>query len=266
MFDPFTIDPNVPTAARIYDYLLGGKDNFAGDRIAGDVLMDLLPFVRQTAFANRRFLKRAVQYLAREEGVRQFIDLGSGLPTVENVHEVAREVAPDAKVVYVDNDPTALVHARALLAGTDVAVVNADLRIPAEVLTDKAVRGLLDFGERVAVLAFASLHFVGDHDKPDLIVQEYMRELVPGSCLALSHVTAEAVSPGVSTAARAVYDGSDVRVYPRSRDEITRLLQGLTILPPGVVDVAAWPEPTDDYQRGTTYMYGAVAQRGLSWG
>jgi O-methyltransferase involved in polyketide biosynthesis len=188
----YAFDPNVPNVARIYDFLLHGKDNYAADREAARELLAAIPGAAAAARDNRAFLSRAVRFLACEAGIRQFIDLGTGLPTQGNVHEIAQATEPLAHVVYADNDPVVVTHAAALLADSlKVTAVQADLRNPDHLLSLPAVRALIDFTQPVAVLMIAVLHFVPDHDDPWSIVARYTSMLPPGSYLVLSHVTGD---------------------------------------------------------------------------
>ena len=178
------IDASVPNAARVYDCFLGGKDNFAVDRELAQKILEVLPDTADVCRDNRDFLQRAVRFLAGEAGIRQFLDIGSGLPTMGNVHEVAQEAAPGVRVAYVDYDPVVLSHARALLAkGKDVVVAEGDLRSPEAILADERVRQLIDFSQPVAVLLVAMLHFVTDADRPYDAVRTLVDALAPGSYL-----------------------------------------------------------------------------------
>lgn len=184
-------DPSVPSPARMYDYYLGGKDNFPADREAAELALSVVPFGREVARANRQFLARAVAFMARE-GIGQFIDLGTGLPTRPNVHEVARSVQPDARMLYVDNDPMACSHARALLATNDgVAAIQGDVRMPQAILNDPVTCALIDFTRPVAMLFVAVLHFLTDDDRPGEQVAAFRWRLASGSMLAVSHVTSD---------------------------------------------------------------------------
>jgi S-adenosyl methyltransferase len=265
---PAFLNPSVPNVARIYDYLLGGKDNFAADREAAEQLITVIPDVLIAARQNREFLRRAVGFLAGEAGIRQFIDIGTGLPTQGNVHEVAHEAAPSARVVYVDHDPVVVSHARALLVpharallanhAPNVAAVSGDLRRPEQILTDPDLRALISLGEPVAVLLVAVVHFIGDDDNPSKVLDTLMSAMPPGSYLVLSHITPDEVSADASRKAQAVYADATARAYPRTLAEVTQLFDGLELIEPGVVDVAAWhaePRP------GRTLMYGGVASK-----
>ncbi|MBP2705960.1 SAM-dependent methyltransferase [Microbispora sp. RL4-1S] len=221
----------------MYDFFLGGKDNFAADREAAEQVMAVAPITREVARGNRAFLGRAVRFLAGEAGIRQFLDIGAGLPTGANVHQVAQGVDPECRVVYVDNDPVVLAHARALLA-TDARtrVVLGDVRGPDEILTDPDVRGVLDLSEPVAVLLVAVLHFVHDHEDPYGAVRALVDAMAPGSFLVVSHVE---YRPELLRGARP-YDRANAQVAPRTFDEVTRFFDGLELVPPGLVNVRRW--------------------------
>ncbi len=251
---PAGIDPNVPSVARMYDYYLGGKDNFASDRAAAEKVMALVPTVREAARDNRGFLIRAVRELVGR-GIRQFLDIGAGLPTQQNVHQVALEAAPDSRVVYVDNDPIVLVHARALLARSpQTVVVSGDLREPKAILDDPAVTAHLDFSQPIALLIVAVLHFIPDYDETRRIVDELRRPLVPGSHLVLSHSYGGRISDQVRDAGEAVYSNTQSgSISSRDPEQVTAYFDGLDLLEPGVVPSAAWrPERgrvTPDFSR-----------------
>ena len=188
---------STPNAARIYDYLLGGKDNYSADRDAAERLQKILPDVVKAARENRLFLERVVQYLVGQAGIRQIIDIGAGLPTQDNVHEVAQRIAPDTRVMYFDNDPVVVRHGLAMLAtNKHVAVAESDLRTPREMMTHPDLTRLIDFNGPVAVLMLASLHFVTDAENPREIVRLWRETIRRGSYLALSHITADAVEAG----------------------------------------------------------------------
>src|ERR1700733_2193287 len=199
------IDTSKPHAARIYDYLLGGKDHFAVDRETAEKGIKLIPTGRTAARENRSFLGRAVRYLVAEAGIRQFLDIGAGLPSANNVHEVAQAVTPSCRVVYVDNDPLVLAHARALLTSSPegkTAYIHADLRDPEKILADPATVATLDFTKPVALMLVAILHFIPDSDEPRRIVATLLDALPPGSYLVASHATGEYFRDGGAEAAR----------------------------------------------------------------
>ncbi|MFC0042411.1 SAM-dependent methyltransferase [Actinomadura rayongensis] len=258
---PRELDVSRATAARMYDYYLGGKDNFAADREAAEAVLSAAPEVRPIAVENRRFLQRAVRYLAREAGIRQFLDLGTGLPTQGNVHEIAQAEAPDARVVYVDSDPIVLVHARALLAGTGTtAVLTADLRDPETVLGDPQVRSLIDFDEPVAVLLAAVLHFVPDVDEPHRLVRQYVGATAPGSHLLVSHVTGD-TRPASAGGAEKAYRNTANPATLRSLPDIERFFDGLELVEPGVVPVPEWRPDAGTVPAENIWMYGGVARK-----
>ena len=256
------IDPNKPSPARIYDYWLGGSQNFAVDREAGDHAMAALPNLQEAIRANRQFLGRMVHHLAADLGVTQFLDLGSGVPTVGNVHEVARYVNPTAKVVYVDIDPVAIAHARALLADVDgVEAILADLRQPDSVLTHPLVRETLDLSAPVAILTFAVFHFIPDDQHPDAIVRAYTEHAAPGSYLAMSHGAPDTVLPREQDTMMNDYaQSTGVRIITRGADQISGWLTGLDIQPPGLVTIDQWrPEP--GVEQPTYAVYGVLAHK-----
>jgi SAM-dependent methyltransferase len=240
---PAGIDLNRPSAARVYDFYLGGFHNFAADREMGRQAVRMWPELPEIMQANRGFLRRAVDFLV-DSGVRRFLDLGSGIPTVGNVHEVAQRRAPDAQVVYVDNDAVAVEHSRAILAADDrTTVVQADLRVPDSVLSDPAVRALLDTDEPVAVLMVAVLHFVPEDADPAGLVAKF-REAVPaGSYLALSHATAGQQADRAAEH-RDLYRRTATPMTMRSPAEVRRLFDGYELVEPGVVYLPQWrPDP-----------------------
>ncbi|WP_106402267.1 SAM-dependent methyltransferase [Actinocorallia populi] len=244
----WVINPEIPSVARMYDYYLGGKDNFAADRRAGDRAVEAVPYVAEFVRANRRFLSHAVTLMARR-GVRQFIDIGSGLPTQENVHQVAQRVVPDARVVYVDNDPIVLVHGRALLAGDPfTTVVQGDLREPQAVLDHREVAAQIDFDRPVGLLMLAILHFVHDEDGPARIVEQLRKRLASGSFVALSHGHAGRISPEAESQVRSAYGGTAAGdIVPRTPEQIMAFLDGTELLGPGLVPVEAWTPDTEPF-------------------
>jgi len=237
-------DPTIPSAARIYDYLLGGKDNFAVDRDAADRLLAVVPDQRLLARANRAFVLRAVRLLA-EQGMRQVLDLGTGIPTSPSVHEVLHAVDPSGRVVYVDSDPLVKTHNDALLAGTaEVTSIEGDIRRPEEVLDHIRRQKLIDFAEPVTVVLAAVLHLVPDTLDPAGIVARFAEPLAPGSHLVLSQFAAHS-DPVAIAALRSIADGTAVQTYFRPREQIERFFAGFELLPPGVVDVERWRPDTE---------------------
>ncbi len=243
---PSGVDIQRPSPARMYDFYLGGSHNFAADRDAAERVIAVLPDTRLVARANRAFLRRVVRYLA-ESGIRQFLDLGSGMPTVGNVHEVAADVSPHCHVVYVDIDPVAVAHSRELLADAPgTAVIEADLRRPDDILTHPDLSATLDLNRPVAVLMMAVLHFVSDADQPTTIIRRLRAALAPGSCLAITHGTHEGREEEVARLQR-VYGKGGSPVTSRSKAEIAALFDGFRLVPPGVVWAPLWhPDPDDD--------------------
>ncbi|MCP2361451.1 SAM-dependent methyltransferase [Nonomuraea thailandensis] len=248
--------------ARLYDYLLGGKDHFPADRAAAERILEVAPELRAAARANRAFLGRAVRLLS-ESGVEQFLDIGPGLPAPGNVHEVA----PAARVVYVDRDPVVLVHARALLAGQgDTTVVAGDLREPEALLKDPEVLAALDFDRPVGVLLTAVMHYVQDTDEPEEIVATLRDALAPGSYLVLSHGTSEARAAVVERATE-VYRSADTPLTLRGRERIAGLFRGFELVEPGLVWLPEWrPEQADliDFGDGpqSSLALGGVGRKG----
>ena len=239
---PRGVDPTTANVARMWDYYLGGKDNYAIDRETADKALARYPGLRSVARENRAFLIRAVQYLAGEAGICQFIDVGSGLPTQRNVHQVAQEVAPDARVVYVDYDRIVTTHARALLRGVPglTAVVEADLREPESILEHPHTRDLIDFNQPVAILLSAILHFVPDEGDPYGLVARLMKPLVAGSYLALTHGS---ITPRAHEAA-GEYRSATAQVTLRTQSDVARFFTGLDLVEPGVVPITEWHNPT----------------------
>jgi hypothetical protein len=260
------IDMTRPHPARRYDYWLGGKDNFQADREAAEAIAAVFPSIRTAARENRAFMQRAVGFLAAEAGIRQFLDIGTGLPTANNVHDVAQDIAPESRIVYVDNDPLVLAHARALLTSSAegmTAYIDADVRDPEKILTDPAVLETLDFTRPIALLLVAILHFVEDHEDPWGIVRRLVEALPPGSFLVLSHATFDPLDPETIAAMDGMMKSSRPRFSPRSRDEVGRFFEGLDLLTPGLVSPPDWrpapgpgPRPTPAEATG----YAAVAR------
>ncbi|MBB2910811.1 hypothetical protein FHS43_002074 [Streptosporangium becharense] len=244
---PLEIDPAVPSVARIYDYLLGGKDNFASDRTAAEKIIELTPNVRDGVRSNRRFLRRAVRFLA-STGIRQFLDIGAGLPTQENVHQVALGVAPESRVVYVDNDPIVLVHGRALLADNrQTIVVNGDLRDPKAILDDPQVSGHIDLDRPVGLLMLAVLHFVPEDDTAERIVATLRDRLAPGSGMAISHLSFGDLDEDKVREGRELYSRTSAgSATPRSHAQIMRFFDGFELVEPGLVSTDDWRPEADE--------------------
>ena len=266
---PPGVDPTRPSPARLYDYFLGGTINFAIDREAADKLVAAAPDVIDAIFANRGFHGRAAVWLA-EQGIRQFIDIGSGLPTQNNTHEAVHKVAPEARVVYVDNDPMVAVHADALLEddGT-TAVITADLRDPDALLAHPALTGLIDFAEPAGVLMTAVLQFVSDGSDPWGLVARYMAAVAPGSYLALSHPTYDNLPPSAVQAGVETYRNATEQAHVRSKAEVERFFNGLELVPPyhgadpAVTFAGLWgaEDPVAADSEGSRGIYCGVARR-----
>ncbi|XVV10921.1 SAM-dependent methyltransferase [Actinoplanes sp. CA-131856] len=258
------LDTSVAHPARRYNYWLGGKDNFAADRESGDLLEKAYPTVRVLAVENRRFLQRAVTYLAGEAGIDQFLDIGTGLPTADNTHEVAQRLNPASRVVYVDNDPMVMAHARALLTSTPQgrsSYIEQDLRNPGQILADATVRQTLDFSRPVAVMLIAVLHFIEDYDEANAIVHHLMGALPSGSCLAATNITPDFATAEELAAAEARYRGRKPDAFARTRGQFAGFFDGLRLVEPGISPVTEW-RPTvaaqDRVRPRDAAMYAAV--------
>jgi hypothetical protein len=255
------VDTSIPNVARIYDYFLGGKDNFAADRAAAAKIAEAAPDVVRRSKENRAFLGRAITFLA-QAGVRQFLDIGTGLPTQDNVHQVAQRLNPAARVAYVDNDPVVLLHARALLeTDTRTTVIDADMREPAKILHHAMVNEFIDLDQPVAILMVAVLHFLPDTDQAAQIAASFREHMVPGSYLVITHATAGNMSPqNLSQAVQTYATTSSGSITPRSYDQIESFFDGLELQEPGLVPVAHW-RPTGPVPTATPgpYFLGGVA-------
>ncbi|GAA2500230.1 SAM-dependent methyltransferase [Streptomyces gobitricini] len=257
---PPGIDISVPSVSRVYDYYLGGSHNFEVDREAARKAMEYLPGLPKIMQANRAFMRRAVRY-AVSEGITQFLDIGSGIPTFGNVHEVAQSAAPGARVVYVDHDPVAVAHSRAVLEGNDHAdVLAADLRKPQDILTAPETGALLDLDRPVALLLVAVLHFVQDCDEPHRVLAELRDALAPGSLLILTHASYEGIPLPQERAGGAVAVYKDIRnpLIMRSREEVTRFFDGFDVLEPGVVPMPRW-RPENPVDQEDPYAFSGFA-------
>lgn len=251
------MDTSRPSVARMYDYYLGGKDNFAVDREAAERVVVASPNARLTALANRQFLIDSVEMMVTA-GIRQFLDLGTGIPTSPSVHEVARKVEPAARVVYVDHDPMVQAHNRALLARHEgIATVHQDLRQPSAVLDDPAVCELIDFGKPLGLLCVAVLHFVR-HDIAPTVLARYRKVMVPGSFLAVSAACQDDADPAVVQEIQAAYESSNASLVLRTRAQIEQLFDGFELVEPGLASLAIWPEGNS----GGVGMLGGVGCRG----
>ncbi|MBM7080052.1 MULTISPECIES: SAM-dependent methyltransferase [Micromonospora] len=243
---PDDIDIERPSVARMYDYYLGGSHNFAADRVAARAMVEAVPDAPLMAQANRAFLRRVVQHLV-DSGIRQFLDIGSGIPTVGNVHEIAQRADPRARVVYVDVDPVAVAHSQEILAGNPAAaVVQEDLRRPEAILAHPEVTRLIDFSQPVAVMIVAVLHFIPHADHPEDILRTLRAALAPGSYLVLSQASDDTRGGAERTEAERVYRRTDNPLCIRSRAELTAFFDGFTIVDPGVVWVPQWRPETPE--------------------
>ena len=259
---PAEIDTSVAHPARVYDYWLGGKDNFAADREAAERVLAVTPGLRFRVQANRAFLARAVRFLATEAGIRQFLDIGTGIPTANNTHEVAQAAAPTSRIVYVDNDPIVLAHARALLTSTPegaTAYLEADLRDPGPILAEAA--RTLDFEQPVALMLIGVLHLVQDSEDPYGLVARYLDALQPGSYLAISHPASD-IGAGQAEAQRRYNERVATPQTLRSHAQVCRFFDGLQLVPPGVVYVHTWrADPGDEPAPEVTSAHGGVARK-----
>jgi SAM-dependent methyltransferase len=234
-----SFDSSVPAPARMWNYWLGGKDNFAADREAAERVLEVMPTMPLIARAARLFLISAVRRLTAEHGVRQFLDIGTGLPTADNTHEIAQRVAPESRIVYVDYDPIVLTHAQALLTSSPEGktdYIQADLRDTATIL-DGATR-ILDFGQPVAIVLMAVLHFIGDAEDPYTIVSRLMDAVPPGSYLVIGHAASDIDAEASAELARRYNQLSSATITPRSQEQVDRFFAGLDVLPPGVVPIS----------------------------
>jgi hypothetical protein len=268
LHQPIDLKTDRPHPARVYDYLLGGKNNFAADRAAAEAGLKANPNSRIPPRENRAFLQRAVHYLAAEAGIRQFIDIGTGLPTGDNVHEVAQAIAPESRIVYVDNDPIVLVHAKALLTSNPAgktAYIDADLRDAESIISSAELRQTLDLSQPVALLLIAIMHFIGDEDEPYGLTRRLLEALPAGSYLALSHLTGD-FDPQAWAGVAAVYAKSGVTMKVRSRPEIERFFDGLDLVEPGVQSLPDWRPDPGAYATGRptdaeVSVYGGIAHK-----
>jgi hypothetical protein len=255
------IDSTVPSSARIYDYWLGGKDHYPVDREMGEQIRAVLPGIVEMARDQRAFLVRVVTYLAREAGIRQFLDIGTGLPTADNTHQVAQRIAPESRIVYVDNDPVVLVHARALLTSTPegaTAYIDADLREPDKILREAA--GTLDFTQPVAITLLGVVHHVTDTDQAHAIVRRLLDAAASGSYLVISHTTSTVTGPAMEEAVGMWNQAGGPPIIIRSPKELAGFFEGLELVEPGVVSTTRWrPDPGTD--RDEVDEYCAVGRK-----
>jgi S-adenosyl methyltransferase len=268
--DRLDIDITVPHEARMYDYWLGGKDNYPPDRALGDLIRERIPTISAMAQANRAFMVRAVRHLAAEAGIRQFLDIGTGIPTAPNVHQVAQAVDPSARVLYVDIDPLVLAHARALMASTPegrTAFVLGDFRDPGAILAGDEFASVLERGEPTALMLVAMLMYF-DPAQPDgvdpyPIVRQLVDALPSGSYVALTHPTGD-FDPEAMAGVNAVAKQAGMTILPRSRDEVAAFMDGLELVEPGVVPVLTWrpdPQDTGDVDPHSAYYWAAVGRK-----
>ncbi|MFI7604652.1 SAM-dependent methyltransferase [Micromonospora sp. NPDC049366] len=261
---PSGVDASVPHSARVYDWWLGGKDNFAVDRAMGSALIEAIPTLRTMAKENRRFVHRVARYLVGEAGIRQFIDVGTGIPTRPNLHEVAQSVAPETRVVYVDNDPIVLAHARALMISTPEGrseYIHADLRQPEKILVDARLTDTLDLTRPVALTLIAVLMLLRDADDPAGKLRTLMDALPSGSYLAITHPTAD-FNPAEMNAAVAAATQGRMTLVPRTRAEVERFFAGWDLVDPGVVPVMAWrPEHGAPEDPHAAYYWAGLARK-----
>ncbi|WP_439681648.1 SAM-dependent methyltransferase [Embleya sp. MST-111070] len=254
------VDTTRPSPARMYDYYLDGKNHYSVDREAAERILGETPNVREAARENRAFLQRAVRALANL-GIDQFVDLGAGLPTEGNVHDVAQAVNPGARVVYVDNDPVVLAHGRALLAGrgNTTTVIMGDMRQPKLILEHPDTRALIDFGRPVAVLFVATLHFVPDDEEPHDMVRAYREALAPGSHLVISHATTQGPSADHVDTVVGAYEKATAQVTVRSKDEIAAFFDGFELVDPGLTRPGLW-RPDGEQAAHTDWLFAGVGR------
>ena len=255
-------DTRVPHIARVYDYWLGGKDNFAADRELGERTLAAYPNLVFSVRANRAFLARTVRFLAADMGIRQFLDIGTGIPTANNTHEVAQRAAPECRVVYVDNDPIVLSHAKALLRSAPqgaCAYINADLRDPDTILAGAA--DTLDFSKPVAVMLIAVLHMVGDDAKASGIISKLMDACVPGSFMAMSHPASDIDAEQMAEMLRRFNESSPAKMTMRDRAGVGRLFDGLELVEPGLIRAAEWRPATELEAASPAALWGGVARK-----
>jgi trans-aconitate methyltransferase len=264
-YEPPEIDTSRAHSARVYDYLLGGKDNYPPDREAAEQLIKISPLVPLVLRQNRLFMHRLTRYLAAEEGIAQFLDIGTGIPTSPNVHEIAQQANPAARVVYLDNDPIVLAHARARLTSSPegkVVYMHADMRADKTIMTSPEMSGALDFSRPAALLIISTLHFILDAAEAHELLDRYVARLAPGSFLALSVLTGDTESPDQRDQAISELDARGIKVMLRTHAETTALFDGLELMQPGVVRVNRWrPDAEADPDNLSAALYGAVARK-----
>ena len=256
------IDTSVAHVARVYDYWLGGKDNFSADRVAGDQAIQAYPDIVYSVRANRAFLARTVRYLAGEAGIRQFLDIGTGIPTANNTHEVAQDVAPGSNVVYVDNDPVVLTHARALLVSGGQGHTNyidADLRDTGRILAEAALT--LDFSRPVAIMLMAILQHIDEAEDPYAIVDSLLAAVPPGSYLAISHPAADIETEAMAQMAERLNKLMAEKVTFRTRPQVARFFEGLDLVKPGMVRVQEWRPASEIEAKSPAALWGGVGRK-----
>jgi trans-aconitate methyltransferase len=255
-------DTSVPHIARVYDYWLGGTDNFPADRAMGERTLQAYPNLALSVRANRAFLARAVRYLAGQAGIRQFLDIGTGIPTANNTHEVAQRIAPESRIVYVDHDPVVLAHAKQLLTSTPqgaCAYLDGDLRDPSAILA--AAAETLDFGQPVAVMLIAVMHFVGDETEAGAIVQRLMGACAPGSFLTITHAASDIDAEQMAEMVRRLNESTAEKTTLRDRAGVTRLFDALELVEPGVIRAAEWRPDTDAEAASPAALWAGVARK-----
>ncbi|CNF92007.1 S-adenosyl methyltransferase [Mycobacterium tuberculosis] len=256
------INTDIPHPARVYDVWLGGENNFAVDRAAAEAGLKAFPSTVKSVRANRAFLARTVEYLVAEAGIRQFLDIGTGLPAADNTHQVAQAHAPECRVVYADNDPIVLAHAEALLESTDSGAtdyIDADLRDPAKIIQEAA--RTLDLTRPVAVMLIAVLHFIPDGSDPSRIVRTLMDAVPPGSHLVVSHTAKDILPEEMAAFAKAMNSNSAETVTLRDREQVTGLFDGLDLIEPGVVEVSQWRPRSDREASAPAVLWGGMARK-----
>ncbi len=259
---PLDLDTSVAHVARVYDYWLGGKDNFAADRAAGEQAIQAYPDIVYSVRANRAFLARTVRYLAGEAGIRQFLDIGTGIPTANNTHEVAQDAAPGSNVVYVDNDPVVLTHARALLVSGDQGHTNyidADLRDTGRILAEAAQT--LDFSRPVAIMLMAILQHIDEAEDPYAIVDSLLAAVPPGSYLAISHPAADIETEAMAQMAERLNKLMAEKVTFRNRQQVARFFEGLELVEPGMVRVQEWRPASEIEAKSPAALWGGVGRK-----
>jgi hypothetical protein len=255
-------DTSVAHIARVYDYWLGGTDNYAADRAAGDAVIDTYPYVVAGVRANRAFLSRVVRYLTAEGGIRQFLDIGTGIPTANNTHEVAQAVAAESRVVYADNDPVVLAHARALLASSPegaTAYIDADFRDIDQILA--GARHTLDFSRPVAIMLIAILHLIDDQADPHGIVAKLVAAVPPGSYLAISHLSSDIAAAARAEAHERLRQLMHEKQTLRSREEVATFFTGLKMVEPGLVRIPEWRPDNAADAKSPSALWGGVARK-----